>query len=88
MWMQIMVQILLNRYYLDSECWQLVIPMVISKVSCKNTEYKRAPMGFLPRDMRSDVASRLSQKDTQERTTSSMQGPYTWIKKLPMFLWR
>lgn len=29
----------------------------------------------LPKDTRSAVASRLSQKDTHESTTSSMQGP-------------
>lgn len=42
----------------------------------------------LPSDTRSAVASRFNQKETQERTTSKTQGPYTCIRKLPICLCR
>lgn len=37
-----------------------------------------------PKEILSEVASLLSQKLTHEMTTSKMQGPYTWMTKLPM----
>lgn len=39
-----------------------------------------------PRAMRSDVASRLIQKDTQDSTTSRQHGTYIWMRKYPV--WR
>jgi len=41
---------------------------------------------LLPSDTRSAVASLFNQKETQDKTTSKIQGPYTCIRKLPICL--
>lgn len=53
---------------------------------CYNCELTYLSQIYLPSEIRSEVASRLSQKETHERTTKRTQGPYTVIMKLPM--WR
>ncbi|TGZ51498.1 hypothetical protein DBV15_02252 [Temnothorax longispinosus] len=46
----------------------------------------RSRVLLLPSDTRSAVASLFNQNETQDKTTSRTQGPYTCIRKLPMCL--
>lgn len=54
----------------------------------KNRRFIKQPIYFIPSDILSAVASRFNQKETQDKTTNSMQGPYTCIKKFPICRWR